>query len=74
MKKSKGITRVDQPSTRTHGYVVRVGWKKTRKGWRPKKQGFFADKGNGGKRNTYRTACAWANYWTWELRATKKGA
>ena len=38
-----GISRIDQPTTRTHGYFVRVGYRKTTKGWRPKASAFFGD-------------------------------
>lgn len=43
-----GITRVDQESTRTHGYVVRVGYRRTPRGWRPRFTAFFGDVRHGG--------------------------
>src|SRR5512139_3276634 len=39
-----GISRIDQASTRTHGFFVRVGYHRTREGaWRPKHRSFFGD-------------------------------
>jgi hypothetical protein len=54
-----GICRVDQGSTRTHGYVVRVGYHKTNKGWRPRHTAFFGDAGYGGKRRALDAASTW---------------
>ena len=51
---SAGISRVDQESTRTHGFVVRFGYRKTAAGYRPKTTRFLGDKTYGGK------AKAWA--------------
>ena len=53
---SAGISRVDQPSHRTHGFVVRFGYRKTASGYRPKVSKFFADKSNGGKRAAWQAA------------------
>ena len=42
-----GISRIDQASTRTHGFFVRVGYHRTRDGkWRPKQRSFFGDAGH----------------------------
>lgn len=47
----RGICRIDQPSTRTHGFFVRVGWYRRRNGsYGPRYQGFFGDVSHGGKR------------------------
>ncbi len=54
-----GICRVDQESTRTHGFVVRVGYHKTAKGWRPKHTAFFGDAGHGGKKKALDAASSW---------------
>ena len=51
---SAGISRVDQPSRRTHGFVVRFDYRKTASGYRPRVSKFFPDKTHGGK------AKAWA--------------
>lgn len=56
-----GISRIDQETSRTHGYFVRVGYRKTTKGWRPKASAFFGDASHGGKRGALRAAIAWAN-------------
>jgi hypothetical protein len=54
-----GISRIDQPTTRTHGYFVRVGYRKTAKGWRPKASAFFGDASHGGKSSALRAAERW---------------
>ena len=54
-----GISRIDQPTTRTHGYFVRVGYRKTTKGWRPKASAFFGDASHGGKGSALRAAETW---------------
>lgn len=55
-----GITRVDQPSTRTHGFVVRVGWYQKRDGsYGPKHKSFFGDVSHGGKKGAMKAAEAW---------------
>ena len=46
-----GICRIDQDSTRTHGWFVRVGYYRRRDGsYRPRHTKFFGDVTNGGKR------------------------
>lgn len=54
-----GISRIDQPATRTHGYFVRLGYRKTTKGWRPKLSAFFGDVSHGGQTKALRAARAW---------------
>jgi hypothetical protein len=55
-----GISRIDQESTRTHGYFVRVGYHRTREGsWRPKHRSFFGDAGHGGKAKALKAAVKW---------------
>ena len=55
-----GISRIDQPSTRTHGYFVRVGYHRTRDGaWRPKERAFFGDASHGGKPKALKAAEKW---------------
>ncbi|HJR62234.1 MAG TPA: hypothetical protein VJ803_00930 [Gemmatimonadaceae bacterium] len=58
-KLERGITRVDQPSTRTHGFVVRVGYRRTARGWRPKHTAFFGDARFGGKAKALAAARTW---------------
>lgn len=65
---SSGISRIDQDSTRTHGYVVRVDYRQTDTGWRPKHKAFFGDASHGGPRK----ALAAAEAWLGDLRKTKK--
>lgn len=47
-KRSPGISRVDQDSTRTHGWVVRLAYEQTSSGWRPKHTAYFGDATHGG--------------------------
>lgn len=52
-----GISRIDQVTTRTHGFVVRVGYKRTAAGsWRPRHQSFFGDASHGGKKGALKAA------------------
>lgn len=54
-----GICRVEQPSTRTYGYVVRVGHRRSAKGWRPRFTAYFGDFSNGGKKDALAAAMKW---------------
>ena len=54
-----GICRVDQASTRTFGFVVRVGHRRSAKGWRPKYTAYFGDFSNGGKKQALAAAVKW---------------
>lgn len=55
-----GISRIDQESTRTHGYFVRVGYHRTKEGaWRPKHRSFFGDASHGGKDKAFKAAVKW---------------
>ena len=54
-----GICRVEQPSTRTYGYVVRVGHRRSAKGWRPKFTAYFGDFSHGGKKDALAAATKW---------------
>ncbi|MGQ0646495.1 MAG: hypothetical protein ACT4P7_02930 [Gemmatimonadaceae bacterium] len=55
-----GISRIDQESTRTHGYFVRVGYHRTKEGaWRPKHRAFFGDASHGGKDKGFKAAVKW---------------
>jgi hypothetical protein len=54
-----GICRVEQPSTRTYGYVVRVGHRQSPKGWRPKFTAYFGDFSHGGKKPALAAATRW---------------
>lgn len=54
-----GICRVEQPSTRTFGYVVRVGHRRSAKGWRPRFTAYFGDFSNGGKKDALAAATKW---------------
>ena len=57
---SKGISRIDQPSRRTHGFFVRLDYRKTPDGYRPRLVSFFGDASHGGKRSAWKAAEAWA--------------
>lgn len=71
----RGITRIDQQSTRTHGYFVRVGWRYRRDGsYGPKHTAFFGDVSHGGKRKGLQAAQAWRDEVTTERRKSTKPA
>ncbi len=53
----RGISRIDQPSTRTYGWFVRAGFYKRRDGsYVPRHRKFFGDASHGGKRRALRAA------------------
>ena len=55
-----GISRIDQPSTRTHGWFVRVGYHVRRDGtYGPRHTRFFGDVTYGGKRRSLKAAEAY---------------
>ena len=55
-----GISRIDQPSTRTYGWFVRTGFYKRRDGsYVPRHKKFFGDFTYGGKRRALRAARAY---------------
>ena len=56
---SAGISRIDQDSTRTHGYFVRFDYRRTEEGWRPRHKAFFGDVSNGGRSGALRAAEEW---------------
>jgi hypothetical protein len=52
-----GISRIDQPSTRTHGWFVRAGFYTRPDGTSaPRHRKFFGDASYGGKRRALKTA------------------
>lgn len=56
----RGISRIDQPSTRTHGWFVRAGFYERADGtYGPRHRKFFGDAGHGGKRRALRAAQAY---------------
>ena len=58
--RQRGISRIDQPSTRTHGWFVRAGFYKRRDGsYLPRHRKFFGDVTYGGKRRALRAARAY---------------
>ncbi len=53
----RGISRIDQPSTRTYGWFVRAGFYKRRDGrYVPRHRKFFGDVTHGGKRRALQAA------------------
>ncbi|HXG98558.1 MAG: hypothetical protein DMD25_13330 [Gemmatimonadetes bacterium] len=53
----RGISRIDQPSTRTHGWFVRAEfYKRADSTYAPRHRKFFGDAGYGGKRRALRAA------------------
>jgi hypothetical protein len=69
---SPGISRVDQKSTRTHGYVGRLGYRQTETGWRPAFKAFFGDASNGGPAGALKAAEAWLKQARRKLAAEAK--
>lgn len=60
MKRTRGISRIDQPSTRTYGWFVRAGFYKRADGsYAPRHRKFFGDASYGGKRRGLRAAQAY---------------
>lgn len=56
----RGVSRIDQPSTRTHGWFVRAGFYRRKDGsYVPRHRKFFGDVGHGGKRRALRAAVAY---------------
>ena len=56
----RGISRIDQPSTRTHGWFVRTAFYRRSDGhYAPRYSRFFGDVSNGGKRAGLRAAKAY---------------
>jgi hypothetical protein len=56
----RGITRIDQASTRTHGYFARLGWHyRSDDSYGPRHTAFFGDMSHGGKRAALVAAQAW---------------
>ena len=56
---SSGISRIDQPSRRTHGYFVRLDYRKTSAGYRPRLTAFFGDASHGGRKAAWQAAESW---------------
>lgn len=54
-----GISRIDHEGSRTHGFFVRVGYRKTARGWRPRVSAFFGDASHGGKPSALKAAERW---------------
>ena len=54
-----GVCRVDQQSTRTYGFVVRVGHRRSAGVWRPKFTAYFGDFGYGGRKQALAAAVRW---------------
>jgi hypothetical protein len=69
--KRPGISRIDQESTRTHGFFARFGYARDKNGtWRPKHRAFFGDASHGSKKKALAAAEAWL---TKIERAEKRG-
>ena len=66
----RGISRIDQPSTRTYGWFVRSGFHRRKDGaYVPRHSKYFGDATHGGKAKSLRAAQA---YHATVDRATKK--
>ncbi|MEZ4588323.1 MAG: hypothetical protein R2909_18240 [Gemmatimonadales bacterium] len=70
--KVPGISRIDQPSTRTFGWFCRYGYHPTPRGTRPKFTAFFGDASHGGKRKAFDKALAWLKHVQRYGRAPKR--
>ena len=58
----RGISRIDQDSTRTHGWFVRVGYAADRKGtYRARHTKYFGDATHGGKKKALDAAIRFVN-------------
>jgi len=58
----RGISRIDQDSTRTHGWFVRVGYTADRKGtYRARHTKYFGDATHGGKKKALEAAIRYVN-------------
>ena len=58
----RGISRIDQDSTRTHGWFVRVGYAADRKGtYRARHTKYFGDATHGGKKKGLAAAIRFVN-------------
>jgi len=56
----RGISRIDQPSTRTHGWFVRAAFYRRPDGsYAPRHRRFFGDVTHGGKRRALQAAKAY---------------
>lgn len=73
VRSRRGISRIDQDSTRTHGFFVRVGWYRRRDGsYGPRHRAFFGDVSHGGKRRALRAAEAWVKKATAAVAKAKR--
>ena len=58
----RGISRIDQDSTRTHGWFVRVGYAADRRGtYRARHTKYFGDATHGGKKKALTAAIRFVN-------------
>lgn len=58
--KRPGISRIDQETTRTHGFFARFGYARDKNGtWRPKHRAFFGDASHGSRKKALAAAEAW---------------
>ena len=68
--KRPGISRIDQESTRTHGFFARFGYARDKSGtWRPKHRAFFGDASHGSRKK----ALAAAEAWLGKIERSEKG-
>jgi hypothetical protein len=67
-----GIVRLDYP--RARGYVVRLSYRRTASGWRPRFHAYFGDSRYGGKAKAFAAAQAWLKAVTRTGRAPARGA
>jgi hypothetical protein len=69
----RGLTRIDQDSTRTHGWFARMGWHyRADDSYGPKHTAFFGDMSYGGKRSALRVAQAWRDAILKKAKKTKR--
>ncbi len=67
-----GISRIDHVGSRTFGYFVRMGYRRTKRGSRPRFTAFFGDISHGGKRAALKAATTWRNKMLRALKVEEK--
>jgi hypothetical protein len=71
---TRGISRIDQETTRTHGFFARVGYERSKDGrWRPKATRYFGDASHNGKKGALKAAEAWVKKMGREAKAGSNG-
>jgi hypothetical protein len=67
-----GISRIDHEGSRTFGFFVRIGYRRTKRGSRPRFTAFFGDISHGGKRAALQAAVTYRDKTLRALRAEER--